>query len=236
MRRRPASLTPRLAALARSIRRGSRVADIGTDHGLLPLWLARTGRAAYCVATESSPARLERVARPPAGAAWAGRLDYRAGDGLAVLAAADRIDTIVVAGLGARAITRILERRRTSWPSIARLVLQPRSDEAALRAWLSARGWRPIGETLTVDRGRTHLTITAERGDDADLYRHPALSQADLLAVGPVLARTRPPELARLWGRHFRRWAELADGGSPRARAGLSRAERVLAAISRRAG
>ena len=45
-------LSPRLAAIADAIEPGSRVADVGTDHGKLPLWLAASGRAAYCLATE----------------------------------------------------------------------------------------------------------------------------------------------------------------------------------------
>ncbi|HEX4825178.1 MAG TPA: SAM-dependent methyltransferase, partial [Candidatus Polarisedimenticolaceae bacterium] len=61
-------LSPRLAALAAAIAPGSRVADVGSDHGLLPLWLARTGRAAFCLVTEKTEALLERVERPPAQA------------------------------------------------------------------------------------------------------------------------------------------------------------------------
>ena len=102
-------LPPRLAAIAEAIAPGSRVADVGSDHGKLALWLAAGGRAAYCLATEETETLLARVARPPAGAPWAGRVAYRAGDGLAAIRPGDRIDTIVLAGLGGRTVVRLLD-------------------------------------------------------------------------------------------------------------------------------
>jgi len=230
-------LTPRLAALADAIVPGSRVADVGSDHGLLPLWLAASGRAAYCLATEKSEGLLVRVARPPASAPWAALLDYRAGDGLAALQPGDRIDTIVLAGLGGRTIARILDATQWESPSLVRLVLQPRSEFALTRLWLSNSGWRPVAERLTQERSRFHLTLAAERGDDAELYADAALSREDLLAAGPLLTRSRSPEHVRFWRAERDRLSAIIDrprsGPSfERAVAGLARADRILAAIS----
>src|SRR5258705_8253769 len=97
-----APLSPRLQALYDAIPPGSRVADIGSGHGLLPLALAASGRAAHCLATEKTEGLLLRVARPAAGSSGASRLAFRAGDGLDAILTADRIDTIVLAGIGSR--------------------------------------------------------------------------------------------------------------------------------------
>jgi tRNA (adenine22-N1)-methyltransferase len=236
-----APLSPRLRALCDAIEPGSRVADIGSDHGLLPLRLAASGRAAFCLATEKTARRLRDVARPPADADWANRLGYRAGDGLAAIAASDRIDTVVLAGLGGRTIVRLLGAPGAGIFGLARLVLQPRSEPARVRAWLSERGFRPVLETLTEERGRFHLTIGAEWGEDADLYRHATLSRDDLLAVGPILVLARPPELARYWRAERDRWSSVLAVSSPgpgraRARSAVARAERLCAATSKRAG
>jgi tRNA (adenine22-N1)-methyltransferase len=233
-------LSPRLAAVAGAIAPGSGVADLGTDHGKLPLWLAATGRAAFCLATEKDAAMLERVARAPEAAAWSSQLAYRAGDGLAAIRAEDRIDTVVLAGLGGRAIVRILSRGASVLPDSARLVLQPRSETALTRAWLSERGWRLVLERLDRERGRFHATLAAERGADADLYDHPALSREDLLAAGPILVRSGAPEVERFWRFERERLRSILRRGAAgasiaRARAGLARSERVLEAISTRA-
>lgn len=235
------ALPPRLAAIAEEVAPGSRVADIGTDHGLLPLWLAATGRAAYCLATEKTRTTLSRAARPVPGAPGADRLAYRAGDGLFAIAGTDRIDTIVLAGLGGRTIVRILAAKPPASPPVSRLVLQPRSEAARVRAWLSRAGWRVAAECLAIERGRAHVTIAAERGSDVDLYGHETLSVDDLLAAGPVLVRSEAPEVAALWEAERDRLIEIgasaaAGPGISRARADLARAERILAAISRRAG
>lgn len=235
------SLPPRLAAVAAAVPAGSRVADIGADHGLLALWLARTGRASFCLATEKDAQRLARIARPPSEAPWAARLAYRAGDGLAAVRPSDAVDTVVLAGLGARTIVGILETPEAQRVSPTRLVLQPRTDGARLRRWLSSHGWHPVSELLTVERGRIHVTIAAERGGDAALYRHPALGRGDLLAAGPLLVRSRPAELTRAWTAQRDRLAAIARGGGSgpamdRARRELARALRILEAISRPGG
>lgn len=234
-------LSPRLAAIACEIDPGSRVADIGTDHGLLPLWLAARRMAESCLATERNEALLARVARPRASAPWAARVRYRAGDGLAAVRPEDRIDTAVLAGLGGRTIVRLLSAPAAQALALTRLVLQPRSEAALVRRWLSEHGWRPVSESLSVERGRAHLTIAAGRGDDGALYRDRMLTRDDLLFAGPLLLRSKDPEVARWWRAERARLTEIvsrADSGqaSARARAGLARAGRILAAISVRGG
>jgi len=232
-----APLSPRLAALADAIEPGSRVADVGSDHGMLPLWLAASGRAAFCLATEKTEALLQQVARPPEGSPWADLLVYRAGDGLEALRPEDRIDTIVLAGMGGRTIVRLLDSPQLRSPTFVRLVLQPRTEFARTRLHLSERGFRPVAEKLTSERGRLHLTLAAERGDDADLYDGGTLSRDDLLTAGPLLARSGSPEHATFWRLERDRLAGMVarprSGPSfARAVAGLARAERILGAIS----
>jgi tRNA (adenine22-N1)-methyltransferase len=217
------------------------VADVGTDHGRLPLWLAASGRASFCLATERTPELLARVARPDPEQPWAAHLAYRSGDGLDPIAEEDRVGTIVIAGLGGRTILGILGRGLTRLPSIERLILQPRAEAATVRAFLLASGWALASERLTEEGGRLHVTLAAEPGDDTLTYRDAALDVSDLQAVGPLLVRSGAPEVAAAWRAERGRLATiLGRGGSgpsmERAREGLLRATRILAAISKRAG
>lgn len=234
-----APLSPRLAAVAAMIPPGVRVADVGTDHGQLPLWLAANGRVDFCLATEKSPALLARVARAPNAADWGHLLAYRAGDGLEALRSEDRIHTLVLAGMGGRTIVRLLDRGAATVSALSRIVLQPRSEPRLARSWLSTHGWRPVSEQLAGNRDRPHLTIAAERGDDTELYLHPTLTREDLLVAGPILVCAGAPEVIRLWRAERDRLAsilrELGSGrSSARVGAGLDRAKRVLAATSQR--
>jgi tRNA (adenine22-N1)-methyltransferase len=205
------------------------------------LWLAGSGRVAYCLATEKTPTLLAGVTRPPASAPWAALLAYRAGNGLAALKPADGIDTVVLAGLGGRAIARLLDAAPWGSLSVIRLVLQPRSELGLTRGWLSEHGWRLAAERLTEERGRFHVTLAAVRGNDVDLYADLALSREDLLTAGPLLTRSRSPEHVRFWRAERDRFelilARASSGPSrTRAAAGLALALRILAATSQPCG
>jgi len=224
-------LSSRLAVVAALCPEAARLADVGSDHGLLPLALLASGRASRAIATERTRELADRIARPPAGACWEGRFAVRFGDGLAPLEAEDGLDAIVVAGLGGRSIVRILSAgSRLPLLGPGALILQPRSEPALVRAWLSASGWALAAERLTGERGRRHLTLLAERGDDTLLYRDPQLTRDDLLAAGPLLVRSRDAEVVQAWRETRDRLRAIASSGRG-AREELSRAERVLARL-----
>ena len=54
------SLDNRLALCADFVRDGAKVADIGTDHAYLPVWLCRIGRCDTAIAADINPLPLER--------------------------------------------------------------------------------------------------------------------------------------------------------------------------------
>lgn len=227
-------LPTRLAAVADLCPKNARLADVGSDHGLLPLALLGSGQASFALATERTRARAARIGRPPAGASWEARFAVRDGDGLAPLRPDDALDTIVISGLGGRSIVRILSGGRLALLAPSFLVLQPCSEAAAVRAWLSANGWRPAEERMDTCRGRRHLTLRAEAGDDAYLYRDDRLSREDLLAAGPLLARSGGDEVVAAWREALERLRRIVGSLRPtaraslRARAELRRAERIL--------
>jgi tRNA (adenine22-N1)-methyltransferase len=231
-------LPPRLGAAGALCAPGARLADVGSDHGLLPRALLASGEASFAVATERTRERAARIGRPPAGAPWASRFVVREGDGLAPLLPEDRLDTVVVCGLGGRSIVRILSGGRLALLAPSALVLQPRSEPALVRGWLLASGWRLTAERLDVDRGRRHLTLRAEPGDGAPDYRDAGLTRDDLLAAGPLLVRSGSVDVEAAWRDTRERLRRIVTAGPPggaaaeRAREELRRAERVLARLA----
>jgi tRNA (adenine22-N1)-methyltransferase len=147
----------RLAAIASLVPQGARVADVGTDRALLPRVLLRTGRASYCLAIDRSP-QVIRAARL-ALAGFDGPLELRCGDGLAAIVERDRIDVVVLAGLGARSIVRVLDDPRRLLLRPSRLVLQPQSEPERLRGWLAAEGLELVGERHARERGRSYVVL-----------------------------------------------------------------------------
>ena len=85
-------LDARLRAVAEMVPPGSRVVDVGTDHGRLARALVATGRAAYCLATELDPARLATLRLFPPGHPLRERIALRSGYGLRPIRPEDRIE------------------------------------------------------------------------------------------------------------------------------------------------
>ena len=155
-------LSERLLAIAQWIPPGSRVADIGTDHGYLPIWLLQHGCAAFIAACDVREGPLEHARRSAAQYGLQEKLSFRLGSGLSCVAP-DEIDTIVIAGMGGETILSILE--AAPWTNDARytLLLQPMTKAEVLRTWLSEQGYVFLKERLVLEN-RTYFPIMALRG------------------------------------------------------------------------
>jgi tRNA (adenine22-N1)-methyltransferase len=209
-------LDPRLAAVAAFVPAGSRVADVGADHGRLALALVRSDHAASCIATEATPARLLRLRARVERSGGDPRLTLRCGDGLEPLSREDRLDVLVLAGLGGPSMVRILADPRRPELRIPRLVLQPATDAGVLRRWLLASGLATMDERLVEVRGRFHVVIAAEAGASLVPSPSPAgLDTDDLLEVGPVLVARRDPHLLPYWRATRDRQRGILRGASP---------------------
>lgn len=157
-------ITPRIRALAACVPHGTRVfADVGTDHGILPIAVLREERALRCIAIDRSVPALADARRRLRRSRCAERVELRLGDGLAPIAL-DEIDVVCVAGLGPRSMATILE---DGLPRLharrVRLVLNPLGGSAAPRAFLAAHGFEVISDATIVERGRSYTIIVADR-------------------------------------------------------------------------
>jgi tRNA (adenine22-N1)-methyltransferase len=153
-------LPPRLAAVADAALPANRIADIGTDHGLLPVRLLLAGAVSFAVATERSVARLDPARRLAAKHGLAG-LDLRAGFGLEPLRAEDRLDVLVLAGMGGRTMRRILDPPRLAALGLPRLVLQPQTCLEEVRRSLDEAGFVLEVDRAVEDRGRRYVVLSA---------------------------------------------------------------------------
>lgn len=200
------NLSERLQAIA-VLAAGSRcLADIGTDHAQLPIWLVENKKIMAAIAADvnSGPYNIARRAVRQAGLAE--RIAVRQGDGLNALRLGE-VDAVAIAGMGGTTIRSILA--QCPWPltSIDKLILQPMNDSAILRLWLRDHGWRIAAEDLVLE-DRLYEVIMAQPGQQE-------MVEDILMEIGPCLWRDRH----ELLGRHL---AEL-----------IAAQRRILAAMSR---
>ena len=157
------ALQPRLRLLAEMTPPGGRLADIGTDHGYLPVWLLQEGRIPSAIASDVGAEPLEHARRTAEEYETQG-LDFRLCDGLSGIEP-EETDTVVIAGMGGETIRDIL--RAAPWAADGRhtLLLQPQSRAEALRRFLAEHGYAIAREALVRDRGFLYPVIEAGAGE-----------------------------------------------------------------------
>lgn len=147
----------RLQRIAGMIRRGDRVADIGTDHAYLPVFLIKEGISSTAFACDVSDGPLENAKKTIEKSGVLG-ITLRKGDGLnAVLP--DEVDTVVIAGMGGDLIARIL----TSSPWIRdqryELILQPMTAVEDLREYLCQNDFKIVREEAVSAHNRIYTAM-----------------------------------------------------------------------------
>lgn len=176
----------RLQAVAALVPQGARLADIGTDHAYLPVWLWEQGRIAQAVAGDiaAGPCRAARTTIAMYGASKA--IEVRQGSGLAVLKPGE-VDCIAICGMGGSTIISILEADMETARTAQCLILQPMAGAAGLRRWLVQQGWSIVAEDLVDDEPHFYEIICAERsntGKDIVSVLDGAGSEAALARTG----------------------------------------------------
>lgn len=163
-------ISKRLLACCGFVCPGERVADVGTDHGYLGIWLLSQGIARSVIASDINPAPLSAARRNAERFGYGGKMEFYLSDG--VQSIPRDFDTLVCAGMGGDTMVSILSAAPWLRDRKYRLVLQCQSKTPMLRRWLSENGWRVTEETVIPD-GRFLYTVM-------EVYFEPA----PLLTVG----------------------------------------------------
>jgi len=156
-------LNDRLAAIAGLIKGGAVVADIGTDHGYLPIWLIANRICKTAIATDLRPGPLGQAKRFAEKYGVETYISFRLGNGLDTVEP-EEADTIVIAGMGGETTINILSAVQWIKGGGHRLILQPQSKIPEVMFWLSDNGFCISDAVLTQDAGRMYLVIQAEKG------------------------------------------------------------------------
>ena len=176
-------LSDRLSIIANEIERGETVADIGTDHGFLPIYLWENKISPKVIMADISRGSLDKARTNCLEAHPDMVFDLRLGDGIKVLENGE-VDAVCIAGMGGILMTEILGADLVKTKSLKKFVLQPRNNVGVLRHWLLANGFeitneqlvregKYICEILTVVPSETAEASFEDRGEDAIEYQFP---------------------------------------------------------------
>lgn len=178
-------LTARLMAIATFIPAGSFIADIGTDHALLPIYLVSKGISPMVIAGDLNEGPLEAARKNIVAAGLSDKIIIKKGFGLEVVESSTQV--AVIAGMGGSTISDIIEKAGPDAGRL-RLVLQPMADADFLRTWLAGNGWKIEDEELVMEDGRLYEIIAAVPGIEES-------EDTVILKIGPRLFEKRHPLL-----------------------------------------
>lgn len=140
-------LSERLQYIADEIKCGETMADIGTDHGFLPLYLLEKKKCPKVIMADISSGSLKKAEINCKLVKPKGDYELRLGNGIDVLADGE-VDTVVIAGMGGLLIADILEWNLKKSRSVKRYILQPRNNVGRLRHWLFSNGFSIVKEGI----------------------------------------------------------------------------------------
>lgn len=153
-------LDARLSAVASLIRKDSRVADIGTDHGYLLAWLIENGISPNGVAADINKGPLENAKRTFNDAGISDKVELILSNGLENIPE-HCCDDIVLAGMGGNLITDILSSCHWIYDRNLHIVAQPMSHGEVLREFYVNNGFEILSEKTASDGKHIYCVISA---------------------------------------------------------------------------
>ena len=195
------NLGERLQTVAAMVPPCHTMADIGTDHGYVPAYLALSGQCRHVLASD--------IAKGPCQAAEETRNRYNLHDQMEIRTApglqglgTGEAEAVVIAGMGGATIISILEESPDIAASVQTFVLQPMNAASLLRQWLTRHGYRIAEEALCKENGHIYNIIKAVHTEET--MELPPL-EAEL---GPCILKKKPAlwvEYIQEKVKHYRR-------------------------------
>lgn len=156
-------LSARLETVAGFVQKGSSVIDVGTDHGLLPVYLAMNGFASRIIASDISIGSLGSARRTAAKYGVVDKISFVEAKGLSGVREQE-INTIVIAGLGGETISGILRDAPWTRQNEKRLILQPQTKVPELCDYLRLTGYSLHEARLALDTGKIYVVMLVKGG------------------------------------------------------------------------
>ncbi len=146
-------LSKRLQKVADLVTEGASVADIGTDHAYIPIYLVKNHKISKAIALDVNRGPLERAKEHIKAEGLEELIDTRLSDGMEALKPYE-VQEIITAGMGGGLVIKIL----TDYPQVTESlnygVLQPQSEIHRVRRFLNNQGYRILAEDFVEEDGK----------------------------------------------------------------------------------
>ena len=199
------------------VSRGYRLADIGTDHAYIPIFLVEEGRVPSAVAMDINRGPLDRARENIMESGQEDKIQIRISDGFSALEEGEA-DAAVLAGMGGGLTIRILREGADVVRTLKECILQPQSEIEKVRAFLLAEGFSFTDEDMVEEDGKYYPIIKVtppcgvESGQSAPQNKGGEVWSATQLRYGKLLLGRKNPVLREYLEREIRLRAEIIKG------------------------
>lgn len=162
-------LTERLMTIAEMVKKCDVIADIGTDHGYIPIYCVTNNMAKSAIACDINQGPLDIAKENITKYGLDDKIILRLSDGVNKLKKGEA-DVIVIAGMGGLLINHILEEGKDIIDSSARLILQPMLAQKEVRKYLYENGYDIKRERLAKEGQKLYNIIEAKKSDSEITY------------------------------------------------------------------
>lgn len=198
-----------MKAVAGMVTSGGVLADVGTDHGYIPIALIQRQKITGAIAMDINRGPLARAQENIASAQLGDYIQTRLSDGVAALGEGEA-DSILIAGMGGELVIHILSEGEKVCKAASELILQPQSDIRKVREYLRLHHYKIVDEDMICEDGKYYpmMRVVNVEADEAWLkMNEPTRVACDI--YGPLLLRNGNPVLRRFLVRQHRQLTQI---------------------------
>lgn len=200
-----------MKAVAAMVTSGGVLADIGTDHGYVPIALLQRQKIKRAIAMDVNKGPLARAKENIAAAHLEELIQTRLSDGTEALQPGEA-DSILIAGMGGELVIHILSEGEEVCRSAKELILQPQSDLRKVRAYLREHHYKIVDEDMVCEDEKYYPMMRAVKVENDEAWiRMNEQTKATCDIYGPLLLRNGNPVLRRFLVRQHRQLTQLVQ-------------------------
>ena len=197
-------ISERLKAVAGMVTKGKKVADIGTDHGYVPIYLVENSICSKVYAMDINEGPLKIADKNIAIHGFGDKIETIQSNGMEKLKD-NMVDGAIISGMGGDLIVDILSRGKNI-NGINELVLSPHRRVDLVRKYLLENNWEIIDEKMLIDSGKYYTIIKALK-NDGKLHMYSEVE----LKYGKILLDNKDLVLKGYLEKEYLKFAEIFE-------------------------
>jgi tRNA (adenine22-N1)-methyltransferase len=160
------AFSERLKMVSSMISKGEIMADIGTDHGYVPIYAIRHGIMKKVIAADISRGSCDKAQANINANGFVEQIEVRCGNGLEVIHEGEVLDCLLISGMGGLLAIEIMKQNTVLVENLKQLIVQPQRDIDAVRKFVHAHGFKIVDEDMLFEDGKYYTVLNCERGEE----------------------------------------------------------------------